>query len=56
MTDKVISWDIECENCGFEFSVMFNADESEENKKEIRSCPCGGKTKIVRERVFDNDR
>ena len=32
---KVIRWDLECERCGFEFSVTFNADESEENKKEM---------------------
>lgn len=55
MRDKYISWDIKCENCGFEFSVLFDADESEENKKEFRSCPCGGKTKIVKEKVYDND-
>lgn len=54
MPNKIISWDIECLNCGFEFGIMFDADETEETKKELRSCPCGGETKIVRERVYDN--
>jgi DNA-directed RNA polymerase subunit RPC12/RpoP len=56
MTDRYITWDIKCETCGFEFSVGFNENETEENKKELRSCPCGGKTKIVKERVYGNDR
>ena len=34
MTDRIIDWQLKCENCGFEFGIMFNADETEENKKE----------------------
>lgn len=56
MTDRIIDRQLKCENCGFEFSIMFNADETEENKKEFRRCPCGCEMKIVKEVVFDNDR
>ena len=56
MIDKTISWELKCENCGFEFSTLFYADETEENKKIIRSCPCGCEMKIVKEKVYDNDR
>ena len=52
MPNRILKWELECPNCGFEFSVMFDADESEENKKEIRSCPCGCEMKIVKEKVF----
>lgn len=52
---KWIDWDLKCPDCGFEFSVGFPVDETEENKKELRSCPCGREMDILRERRFDND-
>lgn len=52
MANETISWWLECPKCGFEFSVLFDADESEENKKTIRECPCGEEMKIVKERLY----
>lgn len=52
---KSIDWYLKCTNCGFEFSILFPADESEENKKELRECPCGCEMKIVEERVFESN-
>ena len=46
---KWIDWDLKCPDCGFEFSIGFPIDETEENKKEIRSCPCGSEMAILRE-------
>ena len=30
-----------CENCGFAFGADIPDDETEENIKEIKTCPCG---------------
>lgn len=46
----VIDWYLRCPKCGFEFSVLFNSDETEENKKIIRECPCGNEMEIVKEK------
>ncbi len=54
--DNYINWDLKCPDCGFEFSIGFPIDETEENKKELRSCPCGSEMDILRERKLDNDR
>ena len=32
---------LKCPNCGFFFSVEFPDDISEEEKREIYTCPCG---------------
>lgn len=46
----VIDWYLRCQKCGFEFGVIFDADETEENKKIIRECPCGNEEmEIVKE-------
>ena len=52
LKNKSISWKLECSNCGFGYSVIFDADESEENKKELRSCPCGCEMEIIKEDVY----
>ena len=52
---KWIDWDLKYPDCGFEFSVGFPVDETEENKKELRSCPCGREMDILRERRFESD-
>lgn len=46
----VIDWYLRCPKCGFEFSILFDADETEENKKIIRQCPCGNEMEIVKEK------
>lgn len=49
---KVIDWYLKCPDCGFEFSILFDADESEENKKIIRECPCGREAmEIIKEEI-----
>lgn len=30
-----------CPNCGFAFGIGFPDDETDENIKEIMTCPCG---------------
>lgn len=45
-----IDWHLRCPKCGFEFSILFDATETEENKKTIRECPCGNEMKIVSEK------
>ena len=58
MANKCIDWYLKCENCGFEFSVLFDIDETdneEEVKKTIRACPCGCEMKIVEEKVVCDD-
>ena len=45
-----IDWDLRCPKCGFEYSIIFDADETEENKKIIRQCPCGCEMEIVKEK------
>ena len=52
---KTISWEVKCLNCGFEFSVIFDADEDEETRKILKGCPCGGKVKIIKESVYDDE-
>lgn len=32
---------LKCPNCGFAFGADFPDDETEENIKEIKTCPCG---------------
>ena len=39
---KSLNWELRCAKCGFEFSILFDFDESEETKNAIRKCPCGG--------------
>ena len=36
-----MDWNLKCRNCGFAFWASFPDDETEENKIEIRTCPCG---------------
>lgn len=50
---KVLDWQLKCAKCGFEFSIMFDSDESEENKNKLRACPCGGGLmEIIKEKVL----
>ena len=51
---KHIDWWLKCPVCGFEFSILFPADESEENKKTLKECPCGcEEMNITRERIIE---
>ena len=50
---KCLDWFLRCSNCGFEFSVLFNADEKEENKEELKRCPCGCKMTVENEREVE---
>lgn len=36
-----MDWNLKCRSCGFAFGASFPDDETEENKIEIRTCPCG---------------
>lgn len=45
-----IDWYLRCPKCGFEFSVLFDADETDENKNTIKECPCGCEMEIVKEK------
>lgn len=48
---KFICWEMKCPECGFECSIGFPDDTPEEEKEEIRSCPCGcEEMDIVKER------
>ncbi len=49
---KSIDWHLKCESCGFEFSVIFNANETEENKAIIKECPCGCTMTVTKERLI----
>lgn len=51
---KIISWNLKCPNCGFEFGITTDFDELEEIKKELRSCPCGSDTEIIEELIFED--
>ena len=37
---------IVCPHCGFEYTLMCDETDFEENKDEILSCPCGGMAEI----------
>lgn len=50
---KIISWDLKCPNCGFEFGITTDFDEPEAIKKELRSCPCGSDVEIKKEYVYE---
>lgn len=36
-----MNWNLKCRNCGFAFGVAFPDDLTDEEKTEIRTCPCG---------------
>ena len=55
MQNECLSWKLKCPNCGFEFGILFDADETEENKKTIRSCPCGCEMDIIKEDVYGKE-
>ena len=38
---------IKCAHCGFEFSLLCDESDFEENKEEILRCPCGNKAEIT---------
>lgn len=48
-----MTWDLKCDNCGFEFIVSFPDDEVETFGNEIRQCPCGNKMRIVSEEMTE---
>ena len=52
---RIISWELKCPICGFEFGITCDFDEPEELKKELRSCPCGTDMKIMKEWVWESD-
>lgn len=41
MKKATIYWELKCATCGLTFSVLFYANETNENKRIIRECPCG---------------
>lgn len=36
-----MNWNLKCRNCGFAFGVAFPDDLTDEEKTEVRTCPCG---------------
>ncbi len=54
--NKYIDWYLKCPVCGLEFSVIFNADETEENKKIIKTCPCGSKAVVLKEKKYGREK
>lgn len=44
-----INWELRCPTCDFKCFVVFDSEETEENKEIIRACPCGHTMDIVRE-------
>ena len=51
---KIVSWDLKCPNCGFEFGIATSLDEPAEIIKELRCCPCGTDTETQRERIYED--
>ena len=47
---QAVYWDMKCPECGFEFQAFFSEDETEEGKKEIRTCLCGCEMDILNEK------
>lgn len=50
-----IIWDLRCPECDFEFQVCFPDSETEEDKKELQTCPCGSLMDIINEQVVRGD-
>lgn len=55
MKRKCFDWYLRCSNCGFDFSVLFDVDETEENKETLKRCPCGCKMTIAEEKEIELD-
>ena len=55
MTDKVIHCDVQCENCGIMLGFTFDINKREEYETILNSCHCGGKMKIIREEIWDDE-
>lgn len=39
---------IKCPHCGFDFCLLCDESDFEENKEAILQCPCGKKAEIIR--------